>query len=98
MAAFEKAQRLDPNVVTSVSQTFWMLGDTWRAIETEGEGNMIMMGMLTALRDKQTVPVIAELKRREAKARGAELDSTRVFRAVRERNHSRSPSRSTPPP
>ena len=62
VAAFEKARRLDPNVVTSVCHTFWMCGDTQRAVETEGEGGMI--GMLAALRAGQTAPVIDELKRR----------------------------------
>lgn len=38
VAAFEKAQRLDPNVVTSVCHTFWMLGDVRRAVETERQG------------------------------------------------------------
>ena len=84
MAAFEKAQRLDPNVVTSVCQTFWMLGDTRRAVENErGER---MMGMLAALRDNQTAPVVAELKRREAKASGSALDSIRAFLAMLEQN------------
>ena len=85
MAAFEKARRLDPNVVTSVCHTFWMRGDTGRAIETEPEGNRFM-GLLAALRENQTAPVIAELKRREEKARGAELYSTRAFRAVLEQD------------
>ena len=84
VAAFEKAERLDPNVVTSVSQTFWMLGDTRRAIATGEEGHM--MGMLAALRENQTAPVIAELKRREARAHGAELESTRAFRTVLEQD------------
>ena len=38
VASFERAQRLDPNVVTSVCHTFWMLGDTRRAVETERQG------------------------------------------------------------
>ena len=81
VAAFEKAERLDPNVVTSVSQTFWMLGDIRRAVETEPEGDR-MMGMLAALRDNQTAPVVEELKLREAKQSGAELVSTRAFLAM----------------
>ena len=86
VAAFEKAERLDPNVVTSVCQTFWMLGDTRRAVETERQGERLM-GMLAALRDNQVTPVIAELKLLEASARGAELDSMRAFRAVLEHDH-----------
>ena len=85
VAAFEKAQRLDPNVVTSVCHTFWMLGDTRRAVETERQGGP-MMGMLAALRAGQTAPVIEELRRREAKASGAELESHRAFLAVLEQN------------
>ena len=85
VAAFEKAQRLDPNVVTSVCHTFWMLGDTHRAVETEREGAR-MMGMLAALRAGQTAPVIAELKRRAATTTGAALVTTRAFLAVLERD------------
>ena len=85
MAAFEQAQRLDPNVVTSVCHTFWMLGDTRRAVETERQGDPLM-GMLAALRDEQTAPVIAELKRRVAKASGASLYSLRAFLAVLEQD------------
>ena len=85
MAAFEKAQRLDPNVVTSVCHTFWMLGDTRRAVETERQEDPLM-GMLADLRDDQTAPVIAELKRVETKARGTLLYSTRAFRAALEQD------------
>ena len=85
VAAFEKAQRLDPNVVTSVCHTFWMLGDTHRAVETEREGAR-MMGMLAALRAGQTAPAIAELKRRAATTTGAALVTTRAFLAVLERD------------
>ena len=83
VAAFEQARRLDPNVVTSVCHTFWMLGDPRRAVETERHGDP-MMGMLAALRDDQTAPVIAELKRRVAKASGAVLYSHRAFLAMLE--------------
>ena len=83
VAAFEQAQRLDPNVATSVCHTFWMLGDTRRAVETERQGDP-MMGMLAALRDEQAAPVIAELKQRVAKASGAALYSHRAFLAVLE--------------
>ena len=69
VAAFEKAERLDPNVTTSVCHTFWMLNDTHRAVETETEGDR-MMTMLAALRNNQTAPVIAQLKRRAAKVGG----------------------------
>ena len=86
VAAFEKAQRLDPNVVTSVCQTFWMLGNIRRAVETERAGDP-MMGMLAALRADRTAPVVEELKRRAAKASGATLDSMRTFLAVLERDH-----------
>ena len=83
VAAFEKAQRLDPNVVTSVCHTFWMLGETRRAVDTERQADP-MMGMLKALRDEQTAPVIAELRQRVAKASGAALYSQRAFLAVLE--------------
>ena len=83
VAAFEKALRLDPNVVTSVCQTFWMLGDTRRAVETERQGDP-GMGMLAALRDDRTAPVIAELKQRVAKASGAMLHQQRALLAVLE--------------
>ena len=85
VAAFEKAERLDPNVVTSVCQTYWMLGDTRRAVETERAGDP-MMGMLAALRDGQTAPVVAELKRRIPKSSGAVLVSHSTFLAVLEQN------------
>ena len=85
VAAFEKAQRLDPNVVTSVCHTFWMLGDTHRAVETELTGDR-MMGMLAALRAEQTAPVIAELKRRLEKQSGAAQVTSRAFLAVLERD------------
>ena len=85
VAAFEKAQRLDPNVVTSVCHTFWMLGDTRRAVETERPEDQLM-GMLAAVRDDQTAPVIAELKRLEATARGSLLHATRAFRAALEQD------------
>lgn len=85
VAAFEKAQRLDPNVVTSVCHTFWMLGDTRRAVETERPEDQLM-GMLAAVRDDQTAPVIAELKRLEAQARGTQLYQTRAFLAVLEQD------------
>ena len=85
VAAFEKAQRLDPNVVTSVCHSFWMLGDTRRAVETEGDGDR-MMGLLAALRDGQTAPVVAELKRRIPRTSGAVLVSNSTFLAVLERD------------
>ena len=85
VAAFEKAERLDPNVTTSVCHTFWMLGDTHRAVETEREGNR-MMAMLAALRNNQTAPVIAQLKRRAAKASGAVLVTNRAFIAMLEQD------------
>jgi len=80
---FEKAHRLDPNVVTSVCHTFWMMGDTRRAVETERPEDQLM-GMLAVARDDQTAPVIAQLKRLEAKARGSLLHATRAFRAALE--------------
>ena len=83
VAAFENAQRLDPNVVTSVCHTFWMLGDTRRAVETERQEDQLMR-LLAAVRDDQTAPVIAELKRLEAKARGTQLYQTRAFLAMLE--------------
>jgi hypothetical protein len=83
VAAYEKAARLDPNVTTSVCQTFWMLGDTHRAVETETQGDR-MMGMLAALRNDQPAPVIAQLKRRAAKVSGAVEVSNRAFLAVLE--------------
>jgi TolB-like protein/predicted Ser/Thr protein kinase len=85
VAAFEKAERLDPNVTTSVCQTFWMLGDTHRAVETEREGDR-MMGMLAALRNDQPAPVIAQLKRRAAKVSGAVEVTNRAFLAVLEQD------------
>ena len=85
VAAFEKALRLDPNVVTSVCHTFWMLGDSHRAVETEPAGDR-MMGMLAALRSEQTAPVVAELKRRLEKQTGASQVTTRAFLAVLERD------------
>ena len=85
VAAFEKAQQLDPNVVTSVCHTFWMLGDTHRAVETERAGDR-MMGMLAALRAEQTAPVVAELTRRLEKQTGASQVTTRAFLAVLERD------------
>ena len=85
VAAFEKAQRLDPNVVTSVCQTFWMLGDTHRAVETESSSER-MMGNLAALRAEQTAPVIAELRRRLDKQTGAAQVTSRAFLAVLERD------------
>ena len=86
VAAFEKAQRLDPNVVTSVCHTFWMLGDAQRAVETERQGGP-MMGMMAALRGERTAPVIAELKRRVAEASGSLLYQQRAFLAVLEKDH-----------
>ncbi|MDP7480212.1 MAG: protein kinase [Vicinamibacterales bacterium] len=83
VAAFEKAKRLDPNVVTSVCQTFWMLGDIRRAVETERQEDR-MMGLLAALRENRTAPVIEEMTRRTAKAHGAELDMARAFLAMLE--------------
>ena len=85
VAAYDTARRLDPNVVTSICHTFWMLGDTLRAVETEQSGER-MMGMLAALRAKQTAPVIAELKRRLEKHTGAAQVTTRAFLAVLERD------------
>ena len=85
VAAFEKAQRLDPNVVTSVCYTFWMLDDTRRAVETERQEDTLM-GMLVALRADQTASVITELKGLEAKTQGALLYSTRAFRAALEQD------------
>ena len=85
VAAFEKAQRLDPNVVTSVCHTFWMLDDTRRAVETERREDTLM-GLLAALRADQTASVIAELKGLEAKIQGALLYSTRAFRAALEQD------------
>ena len=86
VAAFEKAQRLDQNVVTSACHTFWMLGDVRRAVETERHGGP-MMGMMAALRDDRTAPVIAELKRRVAKSSGSLLYQERAFLAVLEKDH-----------
>lgn len=83
VAAYEKAVRLDPNVTTSVSQTFWMLGDIHRAVETETQGDR-MMGMLAALRNDQTAPVLAQLKRRSANVSGAVAVNNRAFIAVLE--------------
>ncbi|MDE0830879.1 MAG: hypothetical protein OSB03_16925 [Vicinamibacterales bacterium] len=70
-------------MTTSVCQTFWMLGDTHRAVETETQGDR-MMGMLAALRNDQPAPVIAQLKRRAAKVSGAVEVSNRAFLAVLE--------------
>jgi serine/threonine protein kinase len=36
IAAYQQCQRLDPNVRTSVSHTYFMLGDYQRSIDTEG--------------------------------------------------------------
>ena len=44
------------------------------------------MGMLAAVRDDQPAPVIAGLKRLEAKARGTQLYQTRAFLAVLEQD------------
>ena len=85
VAAFEKAERLDPNVTTSVSHTFWMLRDTHRAVETETEGDR-MMSMLAALRNDQTDVAIAQLRRRAAKASGAALVTTSTLIAVLEKD------------
>ena len=60
-----------------------MLGDTRRAVETERQEDQLM-GMLAAVRDDQTTPVIAQLKRVETKARGSLLHATRAFRAALE--------------
>ena len=97
MAAFEKAERLDTNVMTSVCQTFWMLGDTRRAVDTERQGERLM-GMLAALRDNQVTPVIAELKLLEASARGAELAPCGRSAPCSSRTTTRSWRRSTQPP
>ena len=88
VAAFEKAERLDPNVTTSVSHTFWMLRDTHRAVETETEGDR-MMSMLAALRNDQTDVAIAQLRRRAAKASGAALVTTSTLIAVLEKDAER---------
>jgi TolB-like protein/predicted Ser/Thr protein kinase len=85
VAAFEKAERLDPNVATSVCHTFWMLRDTHRAVETERQGDR-MMSMLAALRNNENAPVIAQLKRRAAKVSGAVLVMTRAFIAMLEQD------------
>ena len=85
VAAFEKAERLDPNVTTSVSHTFWMLRDTHRAVETETDGDR-MMSMLAALRNDQTDVAIAQLRRRAAKASGAALVNTSTLIAVLEKD------------
>ncbi len=82
VAAFENAQRLDQNVVTSVCHTFWMLGDTQRAVDTERREDQLM-GMLAAVRADQTAPVIAQLKRVEETAHG---HATRAFFAALERD------------
>ena len=60
-----------------------MLGDTRRAVETERQEDQLMR-LLAAIRDDQTAPVIAELKRLEAKARGTQLYQTRAFLAMLE--------------
>ena len=85
VAAYEKAVRLDPNATTSVSQTFWMLGDTHRAVETESQVDR-MMGMLAALQNDQTAPVLAQLKRRASKLSGAVSVNNRAFIAVLEQD------------
>lgn len=85
VAAFEKAERLDPNVTTSVCHTFWMMRDTHRAVETEPAGDR-MMAMLASLRNDHTAPVIAQLKRRASRVSRAVAVTHRAFIAVLEQD------------
>ena len=83
VAAYENASRLDPNIRTSVCQTFWMLDDIRRAIETEPDDDP-MMGLLSALRQGRTAEVIAALRGREQAVRGLARAAFVAFRAALE--------------
>ena len=81
VAAYEKASRLDPNIRTSVCQTFWMMGDIRRAIETEPDDDP-MMTLLSSLRQGRNAEVIVELRRRQQDARGSEPASIALIAAL----------------
>ena len=86
VAAYEQARRLDPNIRTSVCQTFWAMGDNQRAIETEPDDEP-MMGMLQQLREGRVAEVIDELKAREQKLQEVYVPGIRAFRAALEGDH-----------
>lgn len=51
IAAYEKACRLDPNIQTSVSHSYWYAGQIERAVETDRPNGMAFMKMMAEIRD-----------------------------------------------
>jgi serine/threonine protein kinase len=86
LAAHEKAQRLDPNVRTSVCQTFAMLGDFSRAVETERTDEPLM-GIVLRLHEGRETEVIEKLKGLDASSLGHHLPGARAFLAALEGRH-----------
>ena len=81
VAAYEQARRLDPNVRTTVCQTFAMLGDFTRAVETE-RNDEPMMWILLCLREGREAEVVAELKRQESTALGHQSGARALLSAL----------------
>ena len=46
LAAHERARRLDPTIATSVRHTYWLLGDTTRALESGAGGRFLFEAMV----------------------------------------------------
>ncbi len=61
IAAYERAHRLDPNIQTSVCHSYWFMGDTERAVATDG-GETPFMGYLAQIRGGRIEQVVAGLK------------------------------------
>ena len=84
VAAHEQARRLDPQISTSVSQTYWQLGDLESAMRCQGRG-MVYLDSFLLVEMGHTEKAIAQLREKEA---GLLLDTTRhfiaAFRAVLE--------------
>ena len=86
VAAYERARRLDPNVQTTVCQTFAMMGDLHRAVETERTDEPLMR-ILLGLREGREEEVIAILRSKESDSAGHHLPGARAFLAALEGRH-----------
>ena len=86
VAAHERARRLDPNVQTTVCQTFAMMGDLQRAVENEHTDEPLM-GVLLGLRQGREGEVMEILKSKESDSTVHHLPAVRAFLAALEGRH-----------
>ncbi|HLJ73602.1 MAG TPA: protein kinase, partial [Thermoanaerobaculia bacterium] len=73
LAADQRARRLDPQIVTSVTYTYWMLGDYPRVIEFARDAVDFPLLMARAETGQREL-VVAEMREHAAKTDGSERD------------------------